>query len=97
MAALTSAVTQMAQVMTPQPTQPQTNTVMTCSGNVVGNSISTSSCISPVNLASLRCNYLQQIRELHSLLVSGAISESEFTEQKTPILDQLKKLNPNQI
>jgi len=34
------------------------------------------------------------MRDLHSLFECGAISESEFREQKAPILEQLKKLVP---
>ena len=86
MAALTSAVTQMAQVMTP-PSQSYSTTEL--SGNT-----SITACISPAKLANLRSNYLQQMRDLHSLFECGAISESEFKEQKAPILEQLKKLVP---
>ena len=85
-AALTSAVTQMAQVMTP-PSHSHSTTEL--SGNT-----STAASISPAKLANLRSNYLQQMRDLHSLFECGAISESEFREQKAPILEQLKKLVP---
>lgn len=51
--------------------------------------------ISPGKLANLRSNYLQQLRDLHSLLESGAINDREFQEQKTPILDQLRKFLPS--
>ncbi len=91
-AALTSAVTQMAQVMTAQPSQLQSATPI--SGNSAA--ASAASGISPAKLTNLRSNYLQQMRDLHSLFESGAISETEFREQKTPILDQLKKLVPSQ-
>ena len=84
MAALTSAVTQMAQVMTP-PSHSHSTTEL--SGN-------TAASISPAKLANLRSNYLQQMRDLHPLFECGAISESEFREQKAPILEQLKKLVP---
>ena len=55
---------------------------------------STNSGVSPSKLANLRSNYLQQMRDLHSLYESGAINESEFLEQKGPILEQLKALRP---
>ncbi len=87
MAALTSAVTQMAQVMTPCTPPAQSH----LSGNQAAASVSTG--ISPAKLANLRSNYLQQMRDLHSLFESGAISETEFRGQKAPILEQLKKLN----
>ena len=41
--------------------------------------------ISPGKIANLRSNYLQQLRDLHSLLESGAINDKEFQEQKMPI------------
>ena len=50
--------------------------------------------ISPSKIANLRSNYLQQLRDLHSLLESGAINDREFQEQKTPILEQLRKFVP---
>ena len=86
--ALTSAVTQMVQVMTPPASQ--SHCVMGLSGNL---SASTSTGISPAKLANLRSSYLQQMRELHSLFESGAISELEFREQKA--LEQLKRLVPD--
>ena len=51
--------------------------------------------ISPGKVANLRSNYLQQMRDLHSLFESGAITESELQEQKVPILEQLKKFTPS--
>ena len=47
--------------------------------------------ISPGKVTNLRSNYLQQMRDLHSLFESGAITESEFQEQSH--LEQLKKLS----
>ena len=41
--------------------------------------------ISPAKLANLRSNYLQQMRDVHSLFERGAINEAEFLEQKAPI------------
>ena len=60
----------------------------------VGSSNSASTGVSPSKLANLRSNYLQQMRDLHSLYENGAINESEFLEQKRPILEQLKALRP---
>ena len=49
--------------------------------------------ISPGKIANLRTNYLQQMRDIHSLFESGALNEKEFQEQKQPVLQQLKKLS----
>lgn len=84
---LTSAVSEMARAMTaggatphstPAPAGPST----------------TSEGISPGKVANLRSSYLQQMRELHSLFESGALTDYEFQEQQIPILEQLKKLSP---
>ena len=53
-----------------------------------------SGCVSPNKIADLRSKYIQQMRELHSLHELGALTESEFKEQKQPILVQLKKITP---
>lgn len=53
-----------------------------------------SASISPAKVANLRTSYLQQLRDLHQLFDCGAITESEFTDQKKPILEQLTKLKP---
>ena len=82
MAQLTSALTHIAGPMTPS-SQSAASVTTTTSGG-----------ISPAKLASLRTNYLQQMRDLHLLLESGAISETEFREPKMPILQQLKRLVP---
>ena len=87
MSTLTSAVTQMAQVLTPG------GSVVTPSSSAAATS-TTETGISPAKMANLRSNYLQQIRDFHRLYESGAISEAEFREQKVPILEQLKKLHP---
>ena len=81
MSQLTSALTQIAGAMTPA-SLPSSSSTATPTG------------ISPAKMASLRSNYLQQMRDLHMLLENGAISDAEFTEQKRPILQQLKKLVP---
>ena len=85
---LTHAVTEMAKAIITQQQAGQTTPAQpTTSG-------STSTGVSPAKLASLRSNYLQQMRDLHSLYETGAITEPEFFEQKAPILEQLKTLRP---
>lgn len=59
-----------------------------------GSDTNTHSGISPSKLAGLRSSYLMQLKDLHSLYESGAISETEFQEQKAPILGHLKRLVP---
>ena len=51
--------------------------------------------VSPGKIASLRSNYLQQMRDLHLLYESGALTDKEFCEQKIPILEQLKQMSPS--
>ena len=63
------------------------------SATAVNPTVSSGSGISPGKIANLRSNYLQQMRDLHALFESGAITECEFREQKLPILDQLKRLS----
>ena len=48
--------------------------------------------VSPVWRAEKWTKSLEQLRSLHSLLDDGIISEQEFLEQKSSILDMLKKL-----
>jgi len=81
---LTSAVTQMAQVVTPG------GSAVTLSSSAAPTSTNEIG-ISPAKVANLRSNYLQQMWDLYGLHERGAISESEFREQKVPILEQLKK------
>jgi len=78
--ALTTAVTEMARAMTPTGgrASPSPSTYTPTAG------------ISPGEVANLHSNYLQQMRDLHSLFESGAITDKEFQEQKVPILNQLK-------
>ena len=45
---------------------------------------------SPYKVAELRSKYIQQLRELHSLLEAGALTDSEYVEEKELILQQLK-------
>lgn len=85
-AGLTSVVTEMAKVMVQNCSKQSVETTNTSS--------STSCAISPAKLATLRSNYLQQMRDVHALFESGAINEAEFLEQKVPILEQLKTLKP---
>lgn len=48
--------------------------------------------ITPIRAADLKSTYIKQIRELHSLLDIGAITEADFQKQKKVILDQMDKL-----
>lgn len=82
--ALTQAVTEFAKAIT------------TPKGTAVDPSVSNIATpgISPSKIANLRSNYLQQMRDLHSLFESGALTQEEFYEQKQPILTQLKTLMP---
>ena len=86
---LSSAVSEMAKAMSGSST-------LNSPGNAQAHtpvSASPSVGISPGKTASLRSNYLQQIRDLHFLLESGALTDAEFSEQKRAILNDLKKLS----
>ena len=89
--ALTTAVTEMARAVTaagsPSTAHATASMLPAQTGPI------TSAGISPGKIANLRSNYLQQIRDLHSLYENGAITECEFQEQKLPILEHLKKLS----
>ena len=87
-AGLTSAVAEIAKAMAQQHSSQQ----QAPPSNV--STTTPTSGVSPAKLADLRRNYLGQVKDLHSLLECGAITESEFAEQKAPILDQLKKMKP---
>ena len=83
---MTTAVTEMARAMTSGGTaSPAASAMVTPTTTAAG--------ISPGKIANLRSNYLQQMRDLHSLFENGAITECEFQEQKMPMLEQLKKLS----
>lgn len=56
------------------------------------NSGKSSTPITPVKAAELKTIYIAQIKDLHSLLQTGAISENDFQKQKTSILDAMDKL-----
>ena len=78
---LTTAVAEMARAITQQMApSPSTQSGAPSAG------------VSPGKVTTLRSNYLQQMRDLHSLYASGALKENEFLDQKMPILEQLKKL-----
>jgi len=77
MEALTPAVTHMAQVFTSNPHSTAVGTGTTVS---TGSDTSTLSGISPAKLAGARSSYVVQLKDLHSLYESGAISETEFQE-----------------
>ena len=83
---LTTAFTSMAQAVAmafkPSPSTPQQT--------VLPERVHTSQ----EKIADVRSKYIQQIKELHSLLQIGALSEEEFLDQKHPVLEQLKKLQP---
>ena len=84
--ALTEMASSIASAFSPKtsvPSMPSTPT-----------STSKSSSASPGRLIELRSKYIHQLRELHSLLEGGALSERKYTEQKEPILQQLKLMNP---
>ena len=48
--------------------------------------------ISPGHTAELRMKKLQELRELQQLLEENVISKEEFNEQKTLLLNSLRKL-----
>ena len=84
---LTTAVSQMAKAMTGSPQATSSISPSPPPGNIpvrVG--------VSPGKIANLRSTYLHQMRDLHSLLESGCLTDAEFKEQKAAILDQLNKL-----
>ena len=79
-AGLTTAVAEIAKacVMAQQSSQQ-------CGGSTVSATVpstSTSSSVSPAKVVDLRRNYLEQVKDLHSLLECGALTEAEFEEQK---------------
>jgi len=47
---------------------------------------------SPIRKSKLRSQYMQQLKEWHSLHDTGAISQHEFEEQNQLILEDLSKL-----
>lgn len=49
---------------------------------------------SPRKLADLRSKYIDQLKELYSLLEVGALTNEEFAEQKQTILAQMRELSP---
>ena len=59
-------------------------------------SSSTGSSSSPVRVVQMRSQYIQQLKDLHSLFEAGALSEQEYAEEKDSILAQLKKMTPRQ-
>ena len=88
--ALTTAVTDMARAMTSGGSSAPVSAVNT---GTLPTTTTTTAGISPGKIAILRSNYLQQIRDLHSLFENGAITECEFQEQKLAILEHLKELS----
>ena len=96
-AGLTTAAAEIAKAMAQQHSSQQCcppTTISTTAASTSTSVTSGSSGVSPAKLVDLRRNYLEQVKELHSLLECGALTESEFEEQKAPILEQLKKMKP---
>ena len=48
--------------------------------------------ISPAKRSNLRSQYMTQMKDWHALFESAAITKEEYEEQKTKILEDLKKL-----
>ena len=48
--------------------------------------------ITPIKAAELKTKYISQIKELYSLLESGALTESDFQKQKSKILELMDKV-----
>ena len=86
---LSTVITEMAKsvitVLKPTPENTPSSSTSTCSSGVG---------MSPGKLAELRSKYLQRMRDLHELFSVGALTETEFCDQKAPIFDQLTHLNP---
>jgi hypothetical protein len=82
--ALTSCMTEMAKAMASS--SPHTQAAESTSAGPLHAPVG----ISPGKMANLWSNYLQQLRDLHALLESGAINDSEFQDQKATVLEQLK-------
>ena len=49
--------------------------------------------LTPGKTAQLRSTYIQQIKDLHSLVDIGAISNEDFVKQRDTLLQQMDKLN----
>ncbi len=49
--------------------------------------------LTPGKTAQLRSTYIQQIKDLHSLVDIGAISNEHFVKQRDILLQQMDKLN----
>lgn len=84
--ALTNAFTNMASSIASALSNNQTPTKSSSAG----------SSSSPVRVVQLRSQYIQQLKDLHSLYEAGALSEQEYAEEKDSILAQLKKMTPRQ-
>ena len=66
------------------------------SQNVSPNPPAKTSSSSPYKVADLRDKYIQQLRELHSLLEAGAINDAEYAEEKETVVKQLKTTRTSQ-
>ena len=80
---MTTAVTEMAKAMT----SAGSSTPVSVSASTPPSGPTPTAGISPGKIVNLRSNYLQQMRDLHSLFENGAIMECEFQEQKLTILE----------
>ena len=56
-------------------------------------SVTQQATLTPGKVANLRSTYIQQIKELHSLLEIGAITEEHHMKQRDTLLQQMDKLN----
>lgn len=89
---LTVALTTMAEAVTGALKPKEVSTASTAVTTAVTTTVTAVPCCSsPGKIADVRSKYIQQLRELHSLYEIGALTETEFTEQKLPVLEQLKK------
>ena len=65
------------------------------------NKIATPTMVSTTNsrgkAVSLRSKYMEQLRELHSLLDIGALTAAEYEEQRSVIVDLMRQLNRERL
>lgn len=48
--------------------------------------------VSPIKCATLRSQYIEQLKQLHQLLELTAVTKEEYEQQKDIILDKMKKM-----
>ena len=56
-------------------------------------SVTEQAILTPGKVANLRSTYIQQNKELHSLLQIGAITEEHYMKQRDTLLRQMDQLN----